>query len=56
MDAFEPIEIAEEKWIKHCEDSLNRGKTPPRWEVIPGWIKTDRMRKYYVELKKRIMK
>ncbi|EMF82185.1 hypothetical protein LEP1GSC188_3375 [Leptospira weilii serovar Topaz str. LT2116] len=55
MDAFEPIEKSEERWINHCEDFLKRGKTPARWEELPDWIKTERIRKYYVELKKRIV-
>ncbi|EMK12899.1 MULTISPECIES: hypothetical protein [Leptospira] len=54
MDAFEPIETAEQRWINHCEDFLRRGKIPSRWSELPDWIKTERIRMYYIELKKRI--
>ncbi|MDO6395471.1 hypothetical protein Q4554_15440 [Leptospira santarosai] len=54
MDAFEPIEKSEERWIEHCEVSLRKGRTPPRWKDLPEWIKTERMREYYIELRERI--
>ncbi|WP_017863223.1 hypothetical protein [Leptospira santarosai] len=54
MDAFEPIETSEERWIEYCEGLLRRGRTPSRWKDLPEWIKTERMREYYIELKERI--
>ncbi|EKO51471.1 hypothetical protein LEP1GSC127_2928 [Leptospira kirschneri str. 200801925] len=44
----------EDIWIDHCEEFLRRGWTPRRWKDLPDYLKTERMREYYVELKKRI--
>ncbi|WP_017850449.1 hypothetical protein ACO1KB_07185 [Leptospira interrogans serovar Szwajizak] len=56
MDSYEPIEVAETKWINHCEDFLRRGWTPKKWVKLPDFIKTPRMEEYYKQLKKRINK
>ncbi|PJZ51585.1 hypothetical protein [Leptospira adleri] len=48
------IQRQENLWIIHCENFLRKGKIPKRWEELPQYIKTERMRKYYVELKKRL--
>ncbi|WP_426486824.1 hypothetical protein [Leptospira interrogans] len=44
----------EDIWIDHCEEFLRLGKTPRRWNELPEYIKTERMKEYYIELKKRI--
>ncbi|WP_017863720.1 hypothetical protein [Leptospira santarosai] len=48
------LKHAEDLWIDHCEDFLRRGWTPRRWKDLPDYLKTERMRKYYIELKRRI--
>ncbi|MDI7187124.1 hypothetical protein QMM42_13025 [Leptospira santarosai] len=48
------LKHAEDLWIDHCEDFLRRGWTPRRWKDLPEYIKTERMKKYYAELKRRI--
>ncbi|WP_025184034.1 hypothetical protein [Leptospira kirschneri] len=53
---YEPIEVAETKWINHCEDFLRRGWTPKKWVKLPDFIRTPRMEEYYKQLKKRINK
>ncbi|MDI7190876.1 hypothetical protein [Leptospira santarosai] len=50
------LKHAEDLWIDHCEDFLRRGRTPRRWKDLPEYIKTERMREYYIELKRRIKK
>ncbi|EMM77071.1 hypothetical protein [Leptospira santarosai] len=48
------LKHAEDLWIDHCEYFLRRGWTPRRWKDLPEYIKTERMKKYYAELKRRI--
>ncbi|WP_232371499.1 hypothetical protein [Leptospira ainazelensis] len=48
------IQRQENLWIIHCENLLRKGKIPKRWDDLPPYIKTERMRKYYVELRKRL--
>ncbi|WP_001288295.1 hypothetical protein [Leptospira interrogans] len=44
----------EDVWIEHCENFLRRGRTPRHWNDLPDYLKTERMKKYYIELKRRI--
>ncbi|WP_232380503.1 hypothetical protein [Leptospira ainlahdjerensis] len=48
------IKRSEDLWIDHCEDFLRRGKILKRWNELPEYIKTERMKEYYIELKRRI--
>ncbi|WP_036057217.1 hypothetical protein [Leptospira noguchii] len=47
------LKRSEDLWINHCENFLRRGWTPRRWKDLPDYLKTERMRKYYVELRRR---
>ncbi|EMJ63484.1 MULTISPECIES: hypothetical protein [Leptospira] len=48
------LKHAEDLWIEHCERFLKRGSIPKRWNELPEYIKTERMKEYYIELKRRI--
>ncbi|WP_025183491.1 hypothetical protein [Leptospira kirschneri] len=48
------IKRSEDIWIEHCENFLRRGWIPRRWNDLPEYIKTERMKEYYIELKRRI--
>ncbi|RHX89882.1 hypothetical protein [Leptospira stimsonii] len=48
------LKRAEDLWINHCEDFLRRGKILKRWNELPVYLKTERMKEYYIELKRRI--
>ncbi|QOI33590.1 hypothetical protein [Leptospira interrogans] len=53
-EGFTDLKRSEDLWIEHCEDFLRRGKKPYNWEKLPEYIKTARMKEYYIELKRRI--
>jgi hypothetical protein len=38
---------AEDNWITHCERMLKYGSRATRFEKLPDFIKTDRIKKFY---------
>ncbi|WP_081100613.1 hypothetical protein [Leptospira weilii] len=52
--SFTDLKRSEDLWINHCEDFLRRGFIPKRWNELPEYIKTERMKEYYIQLKRRI--
>lgn len=57
IDAITPevkLAMNEDKWMNHCEAMLQQGGRPRKFENIPEYLKTERIKKYYLNLEKRI--
>jgi hypothetical protein len=44
----------EDYWLNHCEKIFASGGRPSKFERLPQYLQTDRIRKYYETLEKRI--
>jgi len=50
------VAVNEDFWMNHCEKMLQQGGTPRKFENIPDYLKTERIKQYYKGLEIRIKK
>lgn len=56
IDEDMKLAMNEDIWMNHCEAMYRAGGRPRRFDNIPEWLKTQRIKEYYSKLEIKIEK